>query len=558
MPFRHALLVTAVLALAAPPAAPSAADTLTLADGSVLEGKTRTLGSSVSIKLPDGSVRLIPKDQITAVNGKPLGDGPAAADKPGGGGGASFGEVKQKADRVDAPIVAVSLWERFLKTPDLSAEDKAAAEAELAGWKALQDSGAEKIRGKWVGGEEREALMEQVKALIEEAAAAEDTSTRTAIQKYQQALALYPDSFEANFRLGYFNLVKGGHGQIDQAVKSLERAVFLRPGNPEALNNLAIAYNFDRNYPRSVSLLWRACEQMDDKALVQNLANALFQAPRGMLRNNPIVRRVYEDARPLFAKHGVAGPQGAWTYLPPGWSDVGRAADGQPPVEAEGGPPGVAGNGSGFFVSPDGYLLTNKHVVEDADGYFYRVRLDDGQEYLAEIVAVDDEHDVALLKVDLPEDRDEVPYLDLFAGDFPGAAAEALGLGYPATGKTIERASMQVSRGAVQSINEGDEHEVWLDLNTTRGNSGGPVVDRNGDVIGIVTAGRTVYDVTYVMAVSPRQIRDFLDGLGEDKPALPADRPEDRPFDGEALAAEARKATLLVIIVRGEVGGSDE
>jgi S1-C subfamily serine protease len=550
-------LVTLLLSIGLVAAA--VADTVTLTDGTVLEGKARTMGSSVSIRLSDGSMRLIPKDQVAEINGEPIsGGGSTGGSRIGGTKG--FGQIKTQADNVSAPIVAVSLWEKFLKRPDLSPEDKEAAEAELAKWQKLNDDGAEKIRGKWVGGEEREALMEKVRTLIEEAQAAEETSMRVAVQKYQKALSLYPDSFEANFRLGYFNLNKGGFDNVDLAVRSLERAVRLAPNNPEALNNLAIAYNFDRNYQRSVDLMWRAVEQTDDKELVQNLANALFNAPRGMIQSNPRVRRVYDDAQLLFRKHGVSGGAGTWIYLPYGWTDARRAAEGKPPIDEEGGPPGVQGNGSGFFITPDGYLITNEHVAGKGEGYFYRVRMDartaeDGEpaEYLARVVAIDDEWDVALLKVDLPE-GETVPYLDILPDDFPPEASDVMVLGYPATGQRGLDRSMQVASGSVKSINEGDEHEVWFDLSTTRGNSGGPIVNRLGQVVGILTAGRTVDNITYVLGVGPRQIRDFFDGIPEeDMPELPSLRENVEPMENVDLAANARQATLLVIIIRGEL-----
>src|SRR5690606_29959991 len=101
----------------------------------------------------------------------------------------------------------------------------------------------------------------------------------------------------------------------------------------------------------------------------------------------------------------------------------------------------------------------------------------------------DDEYDVALLKVDLP-DETTVPYLDLQSTDYPAVAAQVMVLGYPVTG--LDQYVMQVASGSVKSIVEGefDGREVWMDLSTTFGNSGGPVVDRNGDVVAILTGSR--------------------------------------------------------------------
>jgi hypothetical protein len=93
-----------------------------------------------------------------------------------------------------------------------------------------------------------------------------------------------------------------------------------------------------------------------------------------------------------------------------------------------------------------------------------------------------------------------------------------------------------------------------MDLSTTFGNSGGPIVDRNGDVIAILTGARQVANVQYVQGVSVKCIRDFLAELADRAPNLSGlARDVDRPFDPEKLAAEARQATLLVLVFRGSL-----
>jgi len=149
------------------------------------------------------------------------------------------------------------------------------------------------------------------------------------------------------------------------------------------------------------------------------------------------------------------------------------------------------------------------------------------------------------IKVDQP-----VPFLKL-ADDNPKQASKLLVLGYPSTGSS--RHTLQVSEGAVKSINEGDEHEVWMDLNTTHGNSGGPIVDRNGRVVAILTAGRQQFNMTIVLGVGPKQIKKFFETIADKAPknALwePAGTGE---FDGEKLADLAKKSTLLVMAIRVE------
>ena len=130
-------------------------------------------------------------------------------------------------------------------------------------------------------------------------------------------------------------------------------------------------------------------------------------------------------------------------------------------------------------------------------------------------------------------------------------------LGYPATGTNTM--AMQVDIGTVKSNNPGDAYEVWFDLSTTHGNSGGPIVDRNGDVVAILSAGRTVHNVTYVLGVGPKQIREFFARIGEKAPDLSGlGRDDDTVFDGEKLATKCRDATLLVLVFRGSLDASGD
>jgi S1-C subfamily serine protease len=165
---------------------------------------------------------------------------------------------------------------------------------------------------------------------------------------------------------------------------------------------------------------------------------------------------------------------------------------------------------------------------------------------------VDDNADIALMKI--KTGKSPVPFLKV-ADDNPKQAAKALVLGYPATGD--EEPSLQISEGQVKSLHPGSEHEVWFDLNTTHGNSGGPIVDRNSRVIGILSGGRQVYNVTYVMGVGAKQIQTFLSSIPGKAPKMEFAAPGEREFNGEKLTEEARKATVLIIAIRGaESSGS--
>jgi tetratricopeptide (TPR) repeat protein len=563
------------------------ADVVKLKDGTVLEGEVKKIGSSYQVKTKDGQHKLIRADDIESItaDGETTGTGNAgvrsgntgsgrsgsgSAARPRTGGEAfseAYGDLKARIDRLDEPVKAVTLWEQHLLRKDLSAGERAAAEKELAGWKKLYSDGAEKIKNRWMWGEELKKLKDEASGLVDKAMEQEDSGqVLDAIKNYKQAIILYPNSFRAHYRLGFIKFQEGygqpgGNTSLREADRSVRAALRLEPELPAVLSSMGAVLFAMGKYEEGVEYMWKAVKKAETPVTVSNVLTALNAVPNRWLSNNRTLRDINRDANYLRSRYQAGG----LVFI----RDHRHGLD-DPNEEdtTDKGPPGLQGHGSGFFISPDGYLLTNRHVASTDDGYYYRVRLPDRDsdgafvEHLARFVAADDKADVALLKVDLPEGV-TVPYLDLLPGDFPPVAAQAMVLGYPATSMVgMGTMAMQVDSGSVKSNNPDHEYEVWLDLSTTHGNSGGPIVDRNGDVIGILSAGSTVFNVTYVLAVGPRQIRAFFAEMGDTAPNLSSlARDVDRPFDPEKLAAEAREATLLVLIFRGSLekdGPADE
>jgi hypothetical protein len=137
----------------------------------------------------------------------------------------------------------------------------------------------------------------------------------------------------------------------------------------------------------------------------------------------------------------------------------------------------------------------------------------------------------------------------------PNQGADAMVLGYPATG--IDDFIMQISVGKVKSTNSSDKFHVWFDLNTTHGNSGGPVVDKHGRVIAILTAGRTFANQTILLGIGPDQIEEFLTEVAAKIPWKPKYTPlpstgNDLPLNSERLTVECRKSTLLVLAINSD------
>lgn len=159
--------------------------------------------------------------------------------------------------------------------------------------------------------------------------------------------------------------------------------------------------------------------------------------------------------------------------------------------------------GSGFLVSSDGLLLTDRHVVGDAR--FVKVRWPDGIEGLGEVVRGDKARDVALVKTD-PRGRKPLR----LRGDPPQPGDPVFAIGAPLG----ERFQSTVTRGIV-SANRTFEglNYIQSDVSVNPGSSGGPLLDDKGGVVGVTEAGFSV-DGAPVEINLFTPVRDALDFLG--------------------------------------------
>ncbi len=136
--------------------------------------------------------------------------------------------------------------------------------------------------------------------------------------------------------------------------------------------------------------------------------------------------------------------------------------------------------GSGFFISSDGYILTNNHVIEDADEIV--VRLTDRREFEAKVIGVDPTSDVALLKVD----QKNLPYLDLAENDDLRVGEWVVAIGAPFGLDFSASAGIVSAKGRSIPNEEGDYVPfIQTDVAINPGNSGGPLFNMDGEVVGV-------------------------------------------------------------------------
>ncbi|MET0876620.1 MAG: Do family serine endopeptidase [Tardiphaga sp.] len=158
--------------------------------------------------------------------------------------------------------------------------------------------------------------------------------------------------------------------------------------------------------------------------------------------------------------------------------------DGMPPG-MRGGPRGgrgaVTGQGSGFFISADGFAVTNNHVVDGADKV--EITTDGGKTYTARVIGTDPRTDLALIKV---EGGNDFPFAKLAdgkprIGDWVLAVGNPFGLGGTVTAGIVSASGRDIGSGPYDDF-------IQIDAPVNKGNSGGPAFDTSGEVMGVNTA----------------------------------------------------------------------
>ena len=144
--------------------------------------------------------------------------------------------------------------------------------------------------------------------------------------------------------------------------------------------------------------------------------------------------------------------------------------------------PEQRGVGSGFIMSRDGYIVTNNHVVEDADQI--KVKLANGKEYNGKIIGRDPKTDLALVKIDGAADLHALPMGnsdDLKVGSWVVAVGSPFGLEQTVTAGIVSAKGRVIGPGPYDNF-------IQTDASINPGNSGGPLINTKGEVIGINTA----------------------------------------------------------------------
>lgn len=175
------------------------------------------------------------------------------------------------------------------------------------------------------------------------------------------------------------------------------------------------------------------------------------------------MENVPPQLREFFRRFGMPGDEG-----------------GMPQRGPRGGRNTITGQGSGFFISADGFAVTNNHVVENAESV--EITTDDGKIHTAKVIGTDSRTDLALIKVE----GGSFPYVNLAGsppriGDWVIAVGNPFGLGGTVTAGIVSARGRDIGAGAYDDF-------IQIDAPVNKGNSGGPTFDTEGNVIGVNTA----------------------------------------------------------------------
>lgn len=175
--------------------------------------------------------------------------------------------------------------------------------------------------------------------------------------------------------------------------------------------------------------------------------------------------------------------------------------------------PGIAlqGTGSGVIISPDGYIVTNNHVIQNASRI--QVTLNNNQNFMAEVIGTDPKTDIALIKID----AEELAYLPFGDSDTAEVGEWVLAVGNPYNLTSTVTAGIISAKSRDLGMNNDVSSYLQTDAAVNPGNSGGALVNVRGELIGINTAitSQTGSYIGYAFAVPSNNARKIVEDIME-------------------------------------------
>jgi serine protease Do len=257
-------------------------------------------------------------------------------------------------------------------------------------------------------------------------------------------------------------------------------------------------------------------------------------APTELRQLSDALSKLVEGLRPSVVQVGIIDKRDIEQELPPGHPEI---PDERPRV------------GSGFIIHPDGYVVTNQHVVARSNRV--EVELFGGEKVVATVVGRDARTDLALLKIDPPRPLTALPLGDsdaLKVGELVLAIGNPFGLDYSVTMGVVSRKGRAFGAGGPY-----DEY-IQTDAAINPGNSGGPLLNLRGEVIGINTATMPNRRVGFAIPINlAKTLLPELKELGKIRWGfLGVSIQELTPALAQALGVDGRKGALVSSVLPGQ------
>ncbi|MCL2298458.1 MAG: serine protease [Proteobacteria bacterium] len=210
--------------------------------------------------------------------------------------------------------------------------------------------------------------------------------------------------------------------------------------------------------------------------------------------------------------------------------------------------PAFCGSGTGFYVSHDGYLTTNFHVIEGGKSFAVYDRM--GQFKAARVVQVDNNNDLAILKVE----GDGFTFLPVMGSDNVKKGEKVFTIGFP--NPELQGLEAKVTEGIISSLSgiQGQPSRFQITVPVQPGNSGGPLIDERGNVVGVIVAKLGARAALQTSGMLPENVNYAIKSnyLLELMATVPAIKRPQVATQGKLtlpeLSAKAESAVVLVAV----------
>ena len=461
-------------------------------------------GGKLSLRKPNGDVievplaRLSAEDQAyVAKQAVPTEEAstPAAATSPPPQ-KQTLSQLLNLSGRLRTASEVVIAYKLFLQNEQIVKSDRKAAEEQLPVWEERAKKNMVRVGSRWLEPAKANDLKQQARQLIEEAMRLlEVGQDEAAIKKCVKASKLDPDAILADFLLGL------GYALVACDAKDANRhfaeCVRRDPQHVSALNNLALSEVRLRQYTQALAH-WQAALKVAPAApeIIQNLGRLLHLANQRRILLPTEVQRQFSD---LYAAAAISADAKEFNSRV-GWLYLGHYAPlGEQSVSGKDVKNKLIriGSGTGFVVHPE-YILTNRHVVEGCAGLLVVPPGEENHELPASVVGVADGEDNDLAVIYCK--GLSAPPLPFIRADLAPRGTEIMVFGFPGMieGKTP---SLKSTRGSISGLPDASHNAYASSAITNPGNSGGPVCDATGSVLGIHSAATNSLAKNYALHI---------------------------------------------------------